>query len=568
MKTTKNVDGFMRTIARLALTLCAATLLAGCDAASCAVALACAGTSNSDANPPAKPLVFEFPTDFVTPYIVSGASDDDLFVVAASSQSTSVHVTRPATGSIVDGGTLVAGDWSAGIVSNERPSHFVYALPGQWYRFGLRSGTTVAASAWGLEPYEICDSSAFSNASPGFVKSPLSYPDYAVPAHSWWFYETDPTGGDCTAEPTEYHGLRMDDSSGTSPRGVGADVEPLRAFYSSTGAISGFVARIGNSIAYLNANFANPVTLASNVSSIARAGSYARTASDIYVRYKDSGNTSRIDRITSDGVIHPHLFSTVAGTIRGGFSDDTVLYVRVALADGSTQLTRIPYDGSAQSVIYTSQPQDFITVLGVTSHAVILGTFLGSGGEVLSAVEKTTGSAVTSLTQTNGSFFFFSAPEVVGDRVVWTAYENPASSGLPTTTRVGISQDDGAVVEAHANSEWIADFNHTTNLAKAKAVPTSGEVLVHDYSSTDWSVTGDQGGTVAFYNFDLGTKTDNLMTVPGPALIFAPFEPVGLATYIDLQANQSDVLSFDLRVPSIQQLTNTLNADEGVPFER
>lgn len=557
---------FLWTTLRLALLAGAAVSIVGCDSAGCVLALACAGSGGSnDAPVPAPALVFDFPTDFVVPYIASTSTDDDLFVVSASSLATSVHVIRPVTGLMIDAATLTAGDWAAGVVSNMRPSQFVYALPRQWYRAGLRNGTAVTALAFGQELNEICDSSAQSSFSPGFVLPPISFPDYANPMHSWWFYETDPAGGDCTAEPTEYHGLRLDDASSTSPRGVGANVEPLRAFYSTAGAITGFVARVGSDISYFDSNFANPVLLVSNVSNVGRAGSFARTADTIYVRYKDANSVSYIDRITSNGVNQGHLFSMANATFRSGFSDDTVLYVRAGLSNGSTQLVRVPYNGSATSTIFSSP--NFFFIVGVTSHAVIVDEE-SSGGEFLYAIEKSSGATVNTVAQATPTFLFGEPPEVVGDRIIWTAYDDPRNTGFPTTTRAGISRDDGSVVEVHNNSKWIADFVHSSTLAKAQASPSSGEVLVHDYTSADWGLTGDQGGTVAFYNFDLGTTTDNLMTVPGPALIFTPHEPVGLATYYDLGTNHADVLSFDLRVPAIGQVTNTPNADEGVPFER
>jgi hypothetical protein len=536
-------------------------------------ALTACGGSGSDmdtgGDDPDGPVVTAFPTDFSSAYIAPGNVDDDVYLVRASQLDTSVQVSRAATGKIDDSIVVMAGEWSGGKANNIRPAQFVYSQAGQLWRLDLRSGTSATPSALGRDSQQFCYFAGI-------------WADYAVTAHSFVFYSAAGTDGSCYGDDDEIHAFRLDDSPLASPRVLGPNSStsfavPLRSFYSSTGSISGFVVGAEDELRYYDASLSSFKTLRTGAAdnSFGRAGTFARTMDTAYIRYQDAETqTAHIERVKSDGS-SSSIYSAPNMRFGNGYSDETALYVLARPASGGAQIVRVPYDGSQTRTLYSTS--QFVTyIAGVSSKALVIVASTGTGSEQLLSIEKTSGSTVKTIAEAGYGFFGTTfegnlqtgtAPFVTSDRIVWTAYADPSNQGAPSSSRAGISKDDGTQVEAYERSEWINQVNVNADFTLPHDMGASGAALVRGYTGAEYQTTGDQGGTIAYYDFLSGNKHD-IDTVPDAAVIQSSFLPVGLTAYQHLPTSgrsDTDVIGFDLLKPSITQLTDTASISEEVP---
>lgn len=532
-------NSFLWTTLKLALLGGAAVSIAGCDAAGCALALACGGSGDS-AVPVALPV---FPKDFAYPYFAFTSNDSDLYLVPATALDQPALVTKPVPGYVSSFSAMDSGEWSAGNVTDPRPAQLVYIQANQAWRVNLRGGTSVTPVAFGSDPSVSC-----------FLYR--SFVDYATPLNSWILYAAAAPGNTCyDGSPQEFHAQRLGASTSTPAQ----TAKLFEAFYSSTGAITGFVAQSGSNLVYLDAQLANSQTIASNVTGIRTAAFFSRTTDTQYYSFVDSVGTAHIERIASNGS-HSSFATFSSTTLRYGFSDATALYVVAQPGSGNPQIVRVPYDGSARSTLMTEPANSVVPFIwGITDHAVIFSE-PANPGAVLKSVGKISGGAVKTLATASNDFYSFysgnGGPDVLSDRVVWTAYDGDDGTGQPLSSRAGITRDDGTVVESHNNSEWLGYFYNFDTRSQPGLLPPRYEVLVHDYTGSTLGVTGDQGGIVALYDFLAGTKQDNLLTIPDTVSIGPLFYPVGMGDYYHLDTGISDVFSYDFLSGNINLFDN------------
>ncbi|MDB5968048.1 MAG: hypothetical protein JWQ90_498 [Hydrocarboniphaga sp.] len=535
--------------------------------------LAACGGGGSDpdtgGDDPGGPVGTSFPTDFSGAYIAPGEVDDDVYLVRASQLDTSVQVSRAATGKIDDSVVVMAGEWSGGKASNSRPAQFVYSQAGQLWRLDLRSGTSATPTALGRDSQQFC---YFAGV----------WADDAVTTHSFVFYSAAGTDGSCYGDDDEIHAFRLDDSPLTSPHVIGPSSStsfamPLRVFYSSTGSISGFVVGVHDELRYYDASLITFKTLRAGAtgSSFGRAGAFARTMDTAYIRYQDAETqTSHIERVKSDGTSSP-IYSEPNTRFGSGYSDENALYVVARPASGGTHIVRVPYDGSQTHTLYSTS--EFVTyIAGVTSKALVIVVSTSTGIDQLMSIEKISGSTVKTIAEAGYGFFGATlegnlptgtSPFVSADRIVWTAYADPSGQGAPSSSRAGISKDDGTQVELYERSEWINQVNANADFTLPRDVGASSAALVRGYTGAEFQTTGDQGGTIAYYDFLSGNKQD-VDTVPDSAFIQSSFLPVGLTAYQHLPTSgrsDTDVIGFDLLKRSVTQLTDTVFISEEVP---
>lgn len=500
-----------------------------------------------------------FPEDFTMPYVVpSPGPGQGVYLVPASNPAAPVLVVA---GNIPGGVVLGSGSFAGGVVTNSRPAVYAYVEGTQWFRLDLRSGTTAATTAFGVETQAVCDV-GFSDGRP----------DFAAVLHSYLFYTAAGVDGSCHTADDELHALRLDDAATATPRklGSGSTSHVLRSFLNSDGSVAGFLIQVGSELRHYDAALASFTTLVTGIQGFAGNVTFGRTSSVVYARYQDTSSTAYLLKCNLDGSFST-VYSATHARLGPSTSDVDAIYIAQATSGvtpaGPEVLMRIPYDSSKPATtIYTGgSGTPIFVVLGTTPNTVVIST---GGGTTLQAVSKSgaTGPVIiATATNNNIGFNEFQGTFVTGDgRIVWTGTNGDDSSGNPTSTVAGISDEHGSMLEQHANSEWVSPAYGNLSFSTPTATPVLGGVLVRSYTGS-YATDGHKGGTIAFYDFTTGATTD-VATIPDQARLAGVYaDGISAQVYNVLgPVANTDVAVTDLRNNRFTRVTNTPNVSEQV----
>jgi hypothetical protein len=505
------------------------------------------------------------PLDYSAPYRVVGGS---AYAVSATAPTT---ISQLVSGEVQAATVVNDGEFRKGSVKNIRPSLYVYYQNGQWWQQSLRvpkRGQPAASPvAFGQEPQPVCNDWGIG-----------VFSDWAHSENSIISYFTAGPDFQCDSGDEEQHVMSVRATT-TTPA---ITTQMIRAFYATDGSISGILGFAGASLLKYEPTLTyGPKVLISNLLYARNAGTYARTATTAYVRVKDLSGLYGIYSVNSDDTIAGPFISGT-NSIGPGYADADALYFQTySTAFGTQEVVRVPF-ASMQSpvVLYTGALDG--QFFGVSDHAVIVSR---SGGSEIVAIEKNTGSSVTtlaSMTATVSDSIFslvysrshvgfavgdYADVFVSGNTIYWTAYDDYDSQYWPTSSRAGISLDDGTVVESHANAAWIGRVSSTVQYNTPGDTSLNGVVLLSGYTGP-LDVTGFQGGAVTYYDLTQGVQSPiGTVTAAGVfpissfyAVTTLPFQYMPETGRTDL-----DMYVFDTASPLMTQLTDTPTIDEIAP---
>ena len=353
--------------------------------------------------------------------------------------------------------------------------------------------------------------------------------DLQNPVNSAYFYRLPGLDGACNTSDDVVHMVRTGMSSTDAP--VTVPAMPIATVRSAGGGITGFVIKSGATLAMVDNNFANPVTLGTFASSVGVAIALPVGTTQGYPTaqlFLVDGNVVRVN-YASPAISAP-LF-TIPGwtaTSNGALfaASPTTLYVAVntAAAGGtpeSASIYAVPADGSA-----VASPID-------TETAHIDSLVFPVGGTNLVWGEAAPDYTIRALAQSGGSPFTVLAATVNGgtfnataSAVYYTTWAGATDSTAKTVTRTntssGINGLDGSVIQAPlANSmfaiggeqqPWPDDTTTTatpfvTMIQIQNLSPVTATDPANGYTYT---VDGVSGGTIVA----IPTSTNT----PGPTI--------------------------------------------------
>jgi hypothetical protein len=304
-----------------------------------------------------------------------------VFGAAGTAGSTVVE----AAGSWFPQGSLMQADvdGSTGVLRNLRQSARLYIKSGQLRRLGIAgTGTPASVRVSTLDLSDLCVT----------PQSPVGdlFDDWTQPDNSVLVYQIKPKcenqNGFTPLGERRYVAVRAGMSATALPLDIGAD-RPKLALRDRRGAITGFVVYDGTTLARVDANFANRVTIATNLQPpddvVATVGIFG-TDNDPYLLYTYRAFAQpaelRAYRLTGTPATRTVLSTSL---FRTAVADETGVYFLSASLDGTeVQLHKLAHDGTltllASRIFIDSWWGDSRLLLSPTRAVVVSGSTITS----------------------------------------------------------------------------------------------------------------------------------------------------------------------------------------------
>lgn len=439
------------------------------------------------------------------------------------------------------------GEWSTGVVQNERPHTLLYLDGNVWKSFALRSAApqnlvTTAVS----ETRPICT-----------IRNFYLAPDYATPANSFVGYFTPGTDGQCRdlADPSSPDDDVFTTFTSAASRTIdlGNDY-PLHSFYGADGQLTGHLAQVGQDLrlyAAGSSNFTIAATGVRNRAALAAAG--AASAGSVWLQW-DNGSNRGIYRIDANAARTGPIYTVPTTEGLGGVADASAMYLVRRTASSNTQIVRVPFTGSASTVGSYS-----------VSYSVFAESddtlFLGAGNDLF-VLPKAGGTP----TRISGL-----PPDVVDiDNLTVTAanqllFNHYTQTNGQLNSRAILVNAQGQVTEMPGNSEWVSFQLAPRNLSRMGVTRTARAVRVESYTGP-YIGQGHIGGNLVSLAFGSGTR-QTLGQVNSRGRLFPRYAstPAFLQSFTTIggsSGNTADVFGFDLDKPQVVRLTDTPTISE------
>jgi len=291
--------------------------------------------------------------------------------------------------------------------------------------------------------------------------------DLVTPTASAYIYRLPGADGVCDTADDVVHLVHPNMGPGDAP--VNGVAMPQATVYSSTGAITGYVAKSGSTLVLLDPNLANPVTLGTFAAGIGVADPlpvglesgyptgrlFDVDGRIVYVDYAARTTSAPLFTIPNWTPGDDHLVTAASPTTLY-FAVDTP---STGLIPASSSIYAMPADGSAAPVVISVQPGTVREMqFPVQGTSLVVGVE-DAGDFAIVAIPQTQvdggpGQALAVGAGFNGGRFTATASDVY--YTMWTS----STTGLVTTrtgTSAGIVGLDGSVVQAPiAGAEFLA----------------------------------------------------------------------------------------------------------------
>jgi hypothetical protein len=328
--------------------------------------------------------------------------------------------------------------------------------------------------------------------------------DLVTPTNSSYFYRLPGPDGVCDTPDDVIHMVKTGMSATSAP--IVASGMPLATVRTSQGGIAGFVVKSGASLALVDSNFANPVTLGTFAQTINVAAALPVGTTEGYPSgqlYVVDGNIVYVDYVAQS--ISAPLFTIPnwkpTNTEAQLAASPTTLYFSINTpANGgiaaSTAIYALPANGSAAPTVVDSEAGTVVTL-----DFPVLGNNLIWGVEdptyTVRTLPEASGSATTLFASTSNDGTFIATATTV----YYTTWVQSFTSATHTLTRSGTSSGivglDGTVIQAPLASStfvnggelqpWPADTTAT-----ATAYETVFQVQGLSTVTVTNSTTGEQ----------------------------------------------------------------------------
>lgn len=300
------------------------------------------------------------------------------------------------------------------------------------------------------------DPACTTNGTTAWAGAPTDYtgvffaPDLAMPTNSTYVYRLPGADGICGTADDVTHAVRTGMSATDAP--LTAAAMPAATVYTSAGSISGYVARSGSDVVLLDANLANPTTLASFVNPISvmeplptgqttgyETGRLFLIDGDVYfVDY--AGHTVSASLFTVPG-----WTATDTGLAAAAASPDTLYLATYSSTTGATQIWQMPANGSAAATLMATVNGRVTQMEFPVGGTNLVVGVAGSSYSILALPAAGGLSQTVLLGDGNGGRFTATATDVY-----WTQWTSTTSGSTTTRTNEhsGINTQAGAVVMA------------------------------------------------------------------------------------------------------------------------
>jgi hypothetical protein len=401
-----------------------------------------------------------------------------------------------------------AVDTGTGQYSAMRQRYSVYAKNGRLMKVDLAAGgTPTPALLSTLTTNAICYGSYI------FFNMAI---DYADPSKSYAIFMTPNSSGACLALGTDlrpntaYRAVRMNmsgtDAALTIPN-------PLAAIRDATGAITGFIVRVGDRVQRTDANFANPVDLFESPIGMIPLGVFGTSAPGVWV-YTNSSDLFAVDLANPTAPTPLGLQVNLAVTNHQAIAiDGASMYV-----GSGTRLFRINQDRTATQL---ANAPTGITEVAVTPTRVVFRT-----ATTLSSVPKT-GGTITNVVTSLGSLDLFNGVNrngaidpTSGSSSLWqhsflTAGENvytgSNNGSAPNTYGVRVVNSDGTGLQ-------VTNGSRIVSWVESPTVPWIGNTPAHTIYVAENEGTGIFAGSpVSAY--DATTRAKRFVVGNFPAFV-------------------------------------------------
>lgn len=278
--------------------------------------------------------------------------------------------------------------------------------------------------------------------------------DLVTPTNSSYFYRLPGPDGVCDTPDDIIHMVKTGMSASSAP--IVASGMPLATVRTSQGGISGFIVKSGASLALVDSNFANPVTLGTFAQTINVAAALPVGTTEGYPTgqlYVVDGNIVYVDyaaqTISASLFTIPNWKPTNTEALFAASPTNLYFSINTPASGGvaaSTLIYALPADGSAAPTVVDSEAGTIVTL-----DFPILGNNLIWGVEdptytVRTLVESGGGASTLFASTTNDGTFIATATTLY-----YTTWQQTFTSATNTLTRTGTSSGivglDGTVVQ-------------------------------------------------------------------------------------------------------------------------
>jgi hypothetical protein len=290
---------------------------------------------------------------------------------------------------------------------------------GSWWKVSAVKGD-------GLVPAQLSNETSATT----ICGTPVQKPDYQNHGNARLVYRLPGPDVTCNNADDVWKMLRLGMSATDAP--VPA-YEPVAAVHDvQTGALTGWLAKNGNSLYAYDAGFANPVLVAGFTTNATQVAVAPNGIVFLLIDDELHAYDPNVSPATLSSPLH-----TVVSSLVGAVTDTTHLYF-----GDDMSVYRVPLDASAPASVFVTDPDGGVYNLVLTDTRVAYTNW--TNGKLRSLPKS--GGAVTELGAT------WSLTAAAGSRV----YFNTLVFGTPSTYTAHVINDDGSNYTTYANAVWTA----------------------------------------------------------------------------------------------------------------
>jgi hypothetical protein len=450
-------------------------------------------------------------------------------------------------------------DGTTKVASNIRSYAVVYAkTDGHLYK-------VYSSTSRSLAPVQV-SSESHADHFCGLMYGTSAVPDYSNPEASQFVYTTGGADNTCDTADDVWKMVKLDMDESTPP--INAHDPVMMLSDPSSGALTGWLVNIGNTLSRCDENFANCfviTTYTNYATGPADALNYVMLVIDSVLYSYD---------VASNTLSSP--IYTLAGFLVPIYHDETYGYFH----EGKT-VYRFPLDGSTTATALTVETKDIVT-FDLTASSIIVGVGASGSADEIKSIPKAGGVPVTIMTipptddvyimgLSDGFLYYNVRDYVMNSNGI--LYLKPIVAGV-------VAVDLTSQVE-YADAAWVGYTDTTTfdyKKGNARTLFVDKMILAQDFDQSASDTGGYAGSSLSVYDAASGTYEMALGTLPttdgifniscygytGPTLCETI---IGLVPAPSLPAFpfQQDIFYIDATVAnSIARVTNTTNERESL----
>lgn len=290
--------------------------------------------------------------------------------------------------------------------------------------------------------------------------------DLVTPTASSYIYRLPGADGVCNTADDVVHVVHP--NMGASDAPLVASAMPSTTVYSSTGAITGYIAKSGSNLVELDVNLANPVTVGTFAAAVGVASPlpigletgyptgrlFDVDGSIVYVDFANHATSAALFAIPNWTPGDEHLVTAAS---------PTTLYFAVnnpasGTTPASSTIYAMPADGSAVPIVISVQPGLVREMQFPVQGSNLIVGVEDAGSFALAAIPSTQTDGSLGTTLTIGTGFNSGRFTATASNVYYTMWTSTSTTGAVTRTgtTAGIVGADGSVVQAPmANAQFL-----------------------------------------------------------------------------------------------------------------